>query len=139
MVRNPPDGQLWTANNRVIGGDGLARLGNGGYDDEARAAQIRDRLHALTGRPATPADGLTVELDDESMFLARWRDLLLGVLTDEAVDNSPSLGELRQVVREWHGHAAIDEAGHRLVRRVPPDRDRNGDEPPLRTRPADGP
>ena len=66
VVRDPPDGQLWTANNRVVGGDALARLGNGGYDEEARAAQIRDRLRALTGRPAVPADGLAVQLDDES-------------------------------------------------------------------------
>ena len=116
VVRNPADGQLWTANNRVVGGDALARLGNGGYDDEARAAQIRDRLHALASRPATPADGLAVQLDDESLFLARWRDLLLGVLTDASVEDNPPLAELRRLVREWHGHASIDEAGHRLVR-----------------------
>ena len=116
VVRNPPDGQLWTANNRVVGGDALARLGDGGYDDEARAAQLRDRLHALAGRTATPADGLAVQLDDESLFLFRWRDLLLGTLTDDAVASQPALAELRRLVRAWHGHAAIDEPGHRLVR-----------------------
>lgn len=118
MVRDPPDGQLWTANNRVLGGEALARLGDGDYDDPARAAQIRDRLTTLaTDRVATPADLLAVQLDDESRFLFRWRDLLLDVLTDEVVRDEPTtLGELRRLVRAWHGHAAADEAGHRLVR-----------------------
>ena len=116
VVRDPADGQLWTANNRVVGGEALARLGIGGYDEAARAGQIRDDLHALAGRLAAPADGLAVQLDDESRFLARWRDLLSSTLTDDAVRGQPPLAELRQVVRDWHGHAAIGEAGHGLVR-----------------------
>ena len=115
-IRNPADGQLWTANNRVVGGEALARLGNGGYDLPARAAQIRDRLTALADRKVGPADGLQVELDDESRFLARWRGLLSGALTDEAVADDAGLEELRDAVNAWHGHAAVDEAGHRLVR-----------------------
>ena len=115
-IRNPREGQIWTANNRVVGGEALALLGDGGYDLPARAAQIRDRLTALNGRAAGPKDGLAVQLDDESRFLARWRGLLEGVLTDEAVAGDEGLAELREAVRAWHGHAAIDEAGHRLVR-----------------------
>ena len=116
VVRDPADGQVWSANNRAVGGEALARLGNGGYDEEARAAQIRDRLRALQGKLATPADGLAVQLDDESRFLVRWRDLLLNTLGDDAVRSHPALDELRQLVREWHGHASVDEPGHRLVR-----------------------
>ncbi len=116
VVRDPADGQLWTANNRVVGGEALTRLGNGGYDDPARAGQIRDDLHALAGRLAMPADGLAVQLDDESRFLFRWRDLLLTTLTDDAVTGQLSRSALRQAVRDWHGHAAVGEAGHRLVR-----------------------
>ena len=115
VARDPPNGQIWTANNRVLGGEALALLG-GDYDDPTRAAQIRDRLTALTGRAVVPNDLLAVQLDDESLFLRRWRDLLLSTLTDEAVRDSPTLTELRHIVKEWHGHAAIGEAGHRLVR-----------------------
>jgi penicillin amidase len=115
-IRNPPDGQLWTANNRVVGGDALARIGNAGYGDPARAAQIRDRLTALGGRLAAPADLLAIQLDDESLFLARWRDLLAGVLSDDAVGHQPGLAELRRLVVAWDGHASINEPGHRLVR-----------------------
>ena len=115
-VRNPPDGQLWSANNRVVGGDALARVGDGGYDDPALAAQIRDRLSALAGRLATPRDLLAIQLDDESRFLAPWRDLLLRVVSEEAVRQHPELAELRRLVSIWNGDAAIDECGHRLVR-----------------------
>jgi penicillin amidase len=116
IVRDPPDGQLWTANNRVIGGGALDLIGNGGYDYPTRAAQIRDRLTALADRPATSADLLAIQLDDESLYLKPWRDLLLTVLTDDATRKDPRLGELRRLVEAWDGHASVNEAGHRLVK-----------------------
>ena len=115
VIRNPPAGQVWTANNRVVGSEALALLGDGGYGHPARAAQIRDRLTALSDRAAVPTDLLAVQLDDESRFLFRWRDLLMSVLTDEAVKNDPSLAELRRLILQWHGHAAVDEPGYLLV------------------------
>ncbi len=116
VIRDPADGQLWTANNRVVGGDVLKTLGFGGYGEPARAAQIRDRLTALAGRPATAADGLAVQLDDEAIFLGRWRKLLDATLTDEVVSAQPGLRELRDLVQAWHGHATTGETGYRLVR-----------------------
>ncbi len=116
VLRDPSSGQLWTANNRVVGGEALALLGNGGYDYPARAGQIRDDLTALTDRAAVPADGLAIQLDDEARFLVRWRELLTNVLSDDAVTADPSLSELRRLVNSWHGHASVDEAGYRLVR-----------------------
>ena len=115
IVREPASGQLWSANNRVIGGEAVARLGNGGYDDAPRAAQIRDRLSALT-KPATPRDLLAIQLDDESLVLRPWRDTLLATLSDNNVRTSASLAELRRLIKEWHGHAAVAEPGHRLIR-----------------------
>lgn len=117
-IDHPAGEQLWTANNRVVGGEALAKLGNGGYDLAARAAQIRDDLAAMTGRKAAPRDGLAVQLDDTSRFLERWRGLLLSTLTDDLVRSEPALklGELRSVVRTWNGHTDVNQAGHRLVR-----------------------
>lgn len=89
----------------------LAAVGDGGYLLGARARQIRDRLMAIEG--ATPADMLRVQLDDEALFLARWRDDLLA-LTDGAAD--PVHRAVREAVRTWGGHAAIDSVGYRLVR-----------------------
>ncbi len=106
---------LWTANNRVMGGDALRVLGDGGYEAPARAAQIRDDLKALT-KPAVPADLLAIQLDDRAIFLARWRQLLLGVLTPEVCAGRPERTELRRFVEQWGDHASIESVGYRAVR-----------------------
>ncbi|MBL9216525.1 MAG: penicillin acylase family protein [Opitutaceae bacterium] len=118
VVTDPADGFIWTANQRLVGGDALARLGDGGYDGGARGRQIRDDLRALVaaGRKAVPADLLAVQLDDRAVFLERWQQLLLAQLTDEAVGRRRSRGELRDAVRAWSGRAAADSAAYRLVR-----------------------
>ncbi len=116
VIRNPSDGQLWTANNRTVGGEGLALLGDGGYASPERAGQIRDRLSALADHAAKPADLLAVQLDDEALYLARWRGLLLQTLGDPVVENQPDLDELREIVRTWDGHASVNAVGYRLLR-----------------------
>jgi penicillin amidase len=114
-VIDPPSGRIWTANSRVVDGDLLAKVGDGGYALGARGRQIRDRLLAL--EKATPQDMLAVQLDDEAFFLERWRKLLLGTLTPEAVAADPRRGELRRLVETtWTGHASIDSAAYRMVR-----------------------
>jgi len=112
----PPAGRLWSANNRAVDGEMLRALGDGGYDLGARARQIRDDLLAI--RTATMQDMLSVQLDDRALFLARWRDLILETLTDEAVAAKPSLREAREMVRDWGGRAAVDSAGYRIVRAI---------------------
>ena len=90
-ILDPPGGRLWTANARVVDGVALAALGDGGYDLGARAQQIRDDLAALEG--AAPSDLLAIQLDDRALFLARWQELLLGVLTPQAVAADPRRAE----------------------------------------------
>src|SRR3546814_4638545 len=46
LIADPPGHRLWTANARVVGDGDLQRVGDGGYDLGARAAQIRDGLFA---------------------------------------------------------------------------------------------
>jgi penicillin amidase len=113
-VIEPEDGQLWTANGRVVSGDMLVTLGDGGYDLGARAQQIRDDLRALD--KMTEADMLRIQLDDRAVFLERWQKLLMDVLSAEAVENHPQRAELRRYVDHWGGHAAIDSVGFRAVR-----------------------
>jgi penicillin amidase len=118
VLLNPPDGLLWSANQRLVGGEGHARLGDGGYDDGPRGRQIRDGLRALatTGRSARPVDLLAIQLDDRAVFLERWQRLLLSVLSDDAVDGHRGRAELREAVRQWNGRASVDSAAYRLVR-----------------------
>jgi penicillin amidase len=113
-VFDPPSGRLWTANGRVASGEMMARIGLGTYAQGGRASQVRDRLLALDN--ASEADMLAIQLDDEARFLVRWRELLLGVLTAEATAADPRRAELRRLVEDWGGHAAVDSVGFRMVR-----------------------
>jgi penicillin amidase len=109
-VVNPAGGQLWTANARVVSGEALAVLGDGGYDLGARAGQIRDGLSALD--QATPADLLAIQLDDRALFLARWQALLTDLLAADPAARS----EVRSAVANWGGRASVDSPGYRIVR-----------------------
>ena len=114
-VVDPPSGRIWTANNRVVDGDMLAKLGDGGFVLGARARQIRDDLMKL--EKATPRDLLAIQLDDRAVFLERWRGVLLGVLKPEAMAANPRRRELRRLLETtWTGHASIDSVAYRFVR-----------------------
>ncbi|HNX50545.1 MAG TPA: penicillin acylase family protein [Thermoanaerobaculaceae bacterium] len=111
----PPDGRLWTANNRIVGGDAPALLGDGGYANGARAGQIRDDILAID--KASERDLLAVQLDDRALFLVRWRDRALVALTPASTASSARRAELRRVLETtWTGRASVDSAAYRLVR-----------------------
>ncbi len=119
VVRAKADGHLWSANQRMLGGPELARLGDGGYEYGARARQIRDALVPLGTTPdnrATPRDLLAIQLDDRALWLESWQQLLLTVLDDEAVADHAPRRELRDLVTHWEGRAAVDSISYRLVR-----------------------
>ncbi|MGD8441753.1 MAG: penicillin acylase family protein, partial [Holophagae bacterium] len=114
-ILDPPDGLLWSANNRTMGGAALATLGSGGYDLGARARQIRDDLQAIDA--VREADMLAIQLDDRALFLDRWRNLALDILTDEAVAGYPDRAAFRDLMRDtWSGRASTDSQAFRLVR-----------------------
>jgi penicillin G amidase len=117
-VLSPAAGRLWTANNRLVGGQSLAAVGDSGYFDPARARQIRDDLDALvrTSTPATPRDLLSIQLDDRALFLERWRTLLLGALSPERVAGNPARARLLEAVQSWEGRASVDSASYPVVR-----------------------
>jgi len=115
-VFNPPAGRIWTANNRVVGAERLAAIGDGSPDRGARAQQIRDDLLAIPAGQATEADMLRIQLDDRALFLVRWRDLLLGLLDAGALRDKPARAAMRKQVETWDPHAATGAVGYRLVR-----------------------
>jgi penicillin amidase len=113
-LENPRSGRIWTANARVVDGDALRKIGDGGYDLGARATQIRDDLFARDLFDAK--DMLAIQLDDRALFLSRWRDLLLSVLNEGAVRDSTQRQLYRQLAADWQPRASADSAGYRLVR-----------------------
>jgi penicillin G amidase len=121
-IVDPPSGMIWTANARVtddareqqlIGG-AVAPLGSE-YDLGARARQIRDDLLTLKGE-VTPADMLRIQLDDRALFLARWRELLLGLLDPASLAGHPQRAEFRLLVEAWNARASVAAVGYRLLR-----------------------
>lgn len=113
-IVDPTNGRLWTANARVVDGDMLRQIGDGGYDLGARAQQIRDDL--LAQDRFSPTDLLNIELDDRAVFLGRWRSMLLRLLTPERIMRDPRRAEFRRYVEAWGGRAAVGSVGYRLVR-----------------------
>lgn len=113
-IINPQSGRIWTANARVVDGDALLVIGDGGYDLGARARQIRDGLFAKD--LFEPADMLEIQYDDRALFLARWRELLLATLDETTIASDARLAEYRRLVDEWIPRAAPESVGYRLVR-----------------------
>lgn len=118
VIRDPADGILWSANQRLVGGEALARLGDGGYARGARGGQIRDGLRALvaSGKKAEPADLLAIALDDRALFLERWQQLLLTTLDETAVKDRRDRAAVREAASRWTGRAEPGSAAHRIVR-----------------------
>ncbi|WFC43002.1 penicillin acylase family protein [Pseudoxanthomonas sp. SE1] len=112
VLTSPPNQRLWTANARVLEGDALARVGDGGYALGARAKQIRDGL--LAKERFTEKDLLAIQLDDRAVFLQRWWRLL----QDEAA-RSPADSPVKALAdagKTWEGVASVDSVSYRVVR-----------------------
>jgi penicillin G amidase len=119
---DPASGRIWTANARpiddahdeaLLGGD--ETLSGADYDLGARAHQIGDDLAALPQR-ATPADMLTVQLDDRAVFLGRWRTLALQLLDAQALRGHPQRETFKRFIAEWNARASVESVGYRFVR-----------------------
>jgi penicillin amidase len=108
---DPATGRVWTANSRVVGGDALAAIGDGGYVLGARGQQIRDSLFA---KPRfTERDLLAIQLDDRALFLQRWWALLQRTA---ARNELPALDALAAAAAREPQYASVDSTSYRLVR-----------------------
>jgi penicillin amidase len=113
-VKNPENNRLWTANTRVVGGEMLEKIGNGGYALGARAKQIRDNLIAID--TFSEQDLLNVALDDRAIFLQRWQTFLLEkVLTPQAIAKHPHWQTVKETITTDNLCACIDSVAYRLV------------------------
>ena len=107
VIRDPEAGAIWTANARVVDGEMLARIGDGGYAFGARARQIRDALAAIDD--ANEQDMLEVQLDDRALFMDVWRKFFVSWVP----------AQLRETIENgWTGQASVDASGYRIVREL---------------------
>ena len=110
-LQSPAVDRLWTANSRVLDGEDLRRVGDGGYALGARARQIRDGLQA---KPRfSERDLLSIQLDDRALFLQPWHALLL---ERAKATRTPALQALATASATWEGRASVDSVSFRLVR-----------------------
>ena len=110
-LRSPTVDRLWTANSRVLDGEDLRRVGDGGYALGARALQIRDGLQAKAR--VGERDLLAIQLDDRALLLRPWHALLLERAN---AASTPALRELAAAAARWEGRASIDSVSFRIVR-----------------------
>ena len=113
-VLDPPDGLLWSANARVVGGNDAVRIGDDGMDRGARAAQIKADLYDARP-PFTPRSSLSIQLDDRAVFLERWRALMSGVIERARARSDPGAEAAHDVLARWSGHALPSDSAYRLV------------------------
>ncbi len=109
---NPPQHRLWSANARMVSGEMLSNVGFGNYALAGRQHQIRQRLMALDS--ANEEDLLAIQLDDEALFLARWRIVMMDHFAGAKGSNVIAA---RHMIENWEGRAAPESVGYRLVRR----------------------
>ena len=108
-IYNPPSHRIWTANSRVVDGEFLRVMGDGGYALGARQQQIRDDLFARDTFDEQAL--LDIQLDDRAVFLERWQEHLLQLL-----ENAEGYDAVRAQVQNWGGCACADSVGYRIVR-----------------------
>ncbi|MCA1714546.1 MAG: penicillin acylase family protein, partial [Gammaproteobacteria bacterium] len=111
LLTSPTIDRLWTANARVIGGDALTRIGDGGYAFGGRARQIRDGLFAK--QQFTERDLLAIQLDDRAVFMTQWWQLLRRVAAEA---DTPALRALADAAKNWQGRASTDAVSYRITR-----------------------
>ncbi|MFM8571989.1 MAG: penicillin acylase family protein, partial [Pirellula sp.] len=109
-VMNPESGRLWTANNRIMGGDFLQSVGDGRFDPGARAKQIRDRLFEKD--QFDEKDLLEIQLDDEARMMKIWQTWLQEIL---AADPKIASEQFAEFVKKPELRASTDSVTYRIV------------------------
>jgi penicillin amidase len=109
---DPPNGRIWTANSRIIGGPGYEILGGSGYALGIRAQEIRDDL--LAKDHFLESDLLAIQLDIRAPIMNFWREHLLVALKSRTDDTATPA--LINAIDHWTGSAEVTSVGYRLIR-----------------------
>jgi penicillin amidase len=111
-IVDPPEGRLWSANARTLGGDKLAVLGDGGYAPPFRARAIHDDLFARDR--FAERDMLAIATDDRAHALDAWQGMMHAAI--EAHSDDVNIAAMAPYVAAWGGKAEPGSVGYRLVR-----------------------
>ena len=105
--------RVWSANQRAVGGDDRALIGDGGYDVGYRASRIRDQL---AGEALDEPAMLALQGDIRAEYLLPWRDHFLSVLDADAIAENDDRERLRDAFANWDGRADAASGTYTLLR-----------------------
>jgi penicillin G amidase len=114
--RSPEEDLIWTANQRLVGGEAIARLGDGGYDAGYRGARIRDFLRETPPGALDEAAMLALQGDVEALDLRPWQALALATLDEAALGEDEARRPYRQLLAEWSGGAESESVAYLHLR-----------------------
>lgn len=112
-IVNPPNGFLWSANNRVLSDNHGNVITSSKFRNGARAAQIRDLL--MENDKHDELSFLDIQLNDEARYLKRWKELFLRAL-QHSLDIDPDFPVLLELLRKWDGRASANSSAYYHLR-----------------------
>jgi len=112
-VIDPPEGLIWSANHRMVGGEMLAKIGQGRFDRGVRATRIRDLLKSE--KTYDEAAMLKIQMENTALLLQQWRDRILSDLPDEVVLAQSDRATFRNHIEKWSGRADAASIGYALL------------------------
>ncbi len=112
-VINPLNHYIWTANNRIIGGEELHKIGDGQYELGARAWLIEQDLK----RHSEFDEAIMAEMmmNDRAVMLDIWQAHLVSLLERQSALTTDQQTAL-QLATNWSASADKEDAGYTLVR-----------------------
>lgn len=112
---DPAEGMIATANARLLSGDDLALIGDGGYAFPARQKRLAEHLEAA-GEAMDPAAALAVQSDIESRYLGHWQAMLKPLLNTPEAEAYAWRETVRALLSTAVPRASVDSAEYALLR-----------------------
>jgi len=110
-ILNPGDSLIWTANDRVLGREKEALLGDGGYSEQGRATVIAEKLEAESLHSRDTLFGIQTSTD--TAVFDRWVSWLR--YRRESID-SPAVNQFIRLLEDFDGKAETDSRSYLTIR-----------------------
>ncbi len=102
---------LWTANNRIVGGDDLSKIGVGTYELGARAKLIE--LDLADNENYNVEDMHEMLQNHKAIVVASWRDHVIEVLSNSSASAQTEIAI--GLLKNWSAMASVDDAGFTIA------------------------
>ncbi|KFX12601.1 hypothetical protein JV35_20250 [Pectobacterium betavasculorum] len=110
---DPPDGIIWTANNRQSFSASSDAYNDGGADMGPRAFEIKRQL--MRSDRLSHSDMRHIQFDDSAVLMSAWRNLLLPILqASHPTEGTPRAQALSAII-QWSGNASADSVGYTVL------------------------